>query len=79
MAQKNSIFRAVREVSDERAVDLDRVHRQALQVPQRGVSGAEIVQRDAAASITQGIDEPGALFDVVERRGLGNFDDQATP
>src|SRR6266480_5628448 len=62
VAQKNAISRAVREISDKRAVDLYNVHRQALQVSQRGMPGAEIVERDATAGITQGVDKPDALL-----------------
>ena len=34
------------EVGDEAAVDLDLVERKALQIAQRGIAGAEIVERD---------------------------------
>ena len=77
MTQKDPIFGAVREVADKRAVNLDRVHSQALQVSQRRMSGAEIVERDTAARVAQSIHEPRGLIDVVERRGLGDFDDHA--
>ena len=44
---------------------------------QRGVAGAKIVERDAAAGMAQRGDEPGRLLDIVERRGFGDLDDQA--
>jgi hypothetical protein len=77
VTQKDPIFRSVREVSDKRTVDLDRVHSQALQMSQRRMSGAEIIERDTAPSVTQGIDEPGGFLDVAERRRLGDFDNHA--
>ena len=43
-------------------------------MPQRGMAGAEIVERDAAASLAQRADEARRFLDVVERRGLGNLD-----
>ena len=46
---------------------------------QRGVPGPEIVERDAAAGIAQGFDKADRFLDVFERRGLGDFDDQAAP
>ena len=41
------------QVADEAAVDLHLVHRQALQVGQRGVAGAEVVDRQAHAELAQ--------------------------
>ena len=45
-------------------------------MPQRGMSGAEIVERDAAARLPQRVHKPDRLFDVEQRRGLGDFDDK---
>jgi hypothetical protein len=39
----------LRDIGDEAAVDLDLVERKTLQVGQRGIAGAEIVQRDPHA------------------------------
>jgi hypothetical protein len=41
MAQENLVIGAGAQIVDERAVDLDRVDRQRLQMPQRGMPGAE--------------------------------------
>src|SRR5215471_11505806 len=41
------------------------------------MTGAKIVECDTAAGISQGVDEPGALLDVIECRSLGDFDHQA--
>ncbi len=76
MAQKDPIFRAVCEISDERAIDLHDVDRQSLEVPQRCVAGAKIVEGDAAARMAQRIDKPRSFLDVVECRRFGDFDDE---
>jgi len=39
----------LRDIGDEAAADLDLVERKTLQVAQRGIAGAEIVQRDPDA------------------------------
>src|SRR5256885_14720737 len=46
-------------------------------MPQRGMPGAEIVERDTATSLAQRADKTGGFFDVVERRGFGDLDDDA--
>ena len=45
--------RIVVDVGHEAAVDLELVERQAMDVAQRGIAGAEIVQRDAAAASSE--------------------------
>src|SRR6516225_7285020 len=42
------------------------------------MTGAKIVECDAAAGISQGVDEPGALLNIIECRSLGDFHHQAT-
>jgi hypothetical protein len=44
-----------------------------LQVLQRGVAGAEIVERTGSP---QRVTETSGLLDVIERCGLGDLDDQ---
>jgi hypothetical protein len=61
------------EACDERAVDLDPVEWQRLQIGQRGVSGAEIVQRDADTQNLQRIEDRGGARDVLDQYPLGNF------
>ena len=46
---------SVEHVADEAAVDLDDVHRQVLQIGERGHAGTEIVQRHLAAHRTQAL------------------------
>ena len=66
-----------REVLHERAVDLDDVDAQPAQVAERGIAGAEIVDRDAAPEILGARDEAGRIIDVLERRHLGDLDGDA--
>ena len=77
MAQNHPVLAAIGEAADKRAVDLDGIDRQHLKMPQRGMAGAKIVERDAAAGMAQGLDKAGRFVEVVERRGLGDLDDQA--
>ena len=51
------IVAAVRQVADEGAVDLEDVHRQFLEVGERGVAGAEIVNGEADTEGTQGFEQ----------------------
>src|SRR5690348_3253895 len=51
MAEEHLVVGAAAEIADEGAVDLDGVDRQGLQMPQRGVAGAEIVERDATTGL----------------------------
>src|SRR3954447_5741975 len=46
-----------RQSSDEAAVDLQIVDRQALEIAERRQSGAEVVQRETATESFQGVDE----------------------
>ena len=43
---------------------------------QRGMPGAEIVERHLTAGMPQRVDEAGGFLDVVKRRGFGDLDDQ---
>ena len=61
---------------DERAVDLQRVDREALQVGERGVAGAEVVDRDAHAELLDRGQPRGGLLGVAHQRGLGDLDRQ---
>src|SRR6185312_8727514 len=46
-AQQRLAFGVLSELGEERAVDLQRVDGEALQVRERGVAGAEVIDRDA--------------------------------
>src|ERR1700737_3601643 len=53
MTKKDPTLRPLHQIPNKGAIDLDYVDRQDLKMPQRGVSGAEIVERDAAAEPAQ--------------------------
>ena len=59
----------------ERAVDLDLLHGQPLQVGQARVPGAEVVQRDADA--LRGEVDQHLLLVLAHQAGFGDLDDQA--
>jgi hypothetical protein len=75
------VFRVGAEILDERAVDLDHVDAELAQRPERGVAGAEIVERHAAAELLQHAHELHQHAHelhrrvyVGDRRGLGDLD-----
>ena len=51
---------AGQQVLDEAAVDLELVEREALQIAERRIAGAEIVERDADAERAQRVEQPQA-------------------
>ena len=63
---------------NEAAVDLDRVERKARQIAERGIAGAEIVQRNAYAHRAQGIQRPDGSAIVVDQHALGDFQFEPT-
>ena len=77
MAKKDAALGPLRQIPNKGAIDLDYVDRQDLKVPQRGVSGAEIVERDAAAEPAQRVDKARRLLYVAECRRFRNLDDEA--
>ncbi len=76
--EEDPFLLALREIPDERAINLDSVDRQDLKMSQRGVAGTEIVESDAAARVMQRVHEACRLFDVVECCGFSDFHNQAT-
>ena len=63
-----------RNVHDERAVDLDRVDRETLQVVQRRIAGAEVVERDFHAGIVQFRDPRERVRPVAYHDALGQLE-----
>ena len=61
------------DVDDEIAIDLEDVGRQFLQVRERSVAGAEIVQRDLDAEIAHLVDEAAGVVEVVQGHAFGDF------
>ena len=63
---------------DERAVDLQRVDRELLQVGERGVAGAEVVDRDARRRRSQLAQQRRRRrLGVAHQRGLGDLERSA--
>src|SRR5262245_47806182 len=75
MAKKDPALGSLRQIPHQRAIDLDDVDRQDLQMPQRGMSGAEIVERDAAAEPAQRVNKACRLLNVAECRRFRDLDD----
>ena len=73
---EGAVVGRARDVLHEGAVDLDDIDTELAQIAERGVAGAEIVDRDPAAEIFQPGDETADIVDVLDRDGLGDFDDQ---
>ena len=70
------VFAAVGQGADERAVDLQRMHVETLQVRQRGMPGAEVVERGAHANARE-VGEHGARgLVVLHQHRLGELDVQ---
>ncbi len=61
-------------VLDERAVDLQLAHRQAAQVAQAGVAGAEVVDRELHAERLQRMQLAQARIGARHQRRLGQFE-----
>ena len=66
----------VRDVLHERAVDLDLVEREAAQVAQAGVAGAEIVHREVDAERAQLMQGGERGRGVLHQHGLGDLEFQ---
>src|SRR5204863_4761785 len=61
-------------VGDEGAVDLHLVHREALQVGEARVAGAEIVDGDRHAELLQAVERAQRDVAVLHRGGLGDLE-----
>ena len=62
------------ETAGEGAVELDAVERQLLEVAERGVAGAEVVERDPHAEAAQGVDVADGGVAARQEGGLGDLD-----
>ena len=60
--------------ADEGLVDLDGVERKALQIGQRGMAGAEIVQRQADAEFADAGQHLRRVFRVFHHQRFGQFE-----
>src|SRR6266849_997740 len=58
----------------EGLIDLERVEREALQVGERGMSGAEIVERQAGAELADAGQHLRGMFGVLHHQGFGELE-----
>ena len=65
---------AGQQVLDEAAVDLELVEREALQIAERRIAGAEIVERDADAERAQRVEQPQRRLAAFEEDRFGDLD-----
>lgn len=65
------------ERGDKAAVDLEREQREAVQVAQRRVAGAKVVQRQRHAVAAQLIEQVAGALGVVDQGAFGDFQAQA--
>ena len=61
------------QAGDERSVDLERVHRQLVQVAQRRIAGPEVVEIDLDAEVAQLAQHVRGLAGTIQQRGLRDF------
>src|SRR5690606_23468683 len=62
------------DVSDEAAIDLHEVAGQFLQVIERGVTGAEVIECNARAERLDLVDETTGRVQVIERNALRHLE-----
>ena len=68
--EDGQVVGVVEHVAHEALVDLELVHGQALEVGQRGVAGAEVVQREGHAHVAAGHHDLGDAGQVAQSAGL---------
>ena len=73
---EGAVVGGVGNVLHKGAVDFYDVDAELAQVAERGVAGAEIIDRDAAAEILQPRDEAAHVVDILNGDGLGDLNDQ---
>src|SRR5579883_2126926 len=73
-ADDRGAFVGEAERSHERAVDLDHVEGEFPQVPERGITDAEIIEADAHAKLAQLVQDGDVRFVVLEQCGLGDLE-----
>src|SRR5688572_2045261 len=69
-----AVDRVVQHALDEAAVDLEEIDREMLQVAERREAGAEVVERELAAELLEGLDEAARLREVRDGRCLGDLE-----
>ena len=61
---------------DEFAVDFEEVEFEVFEVVEGREAGAEVVEREVAAVLAEGVGELLGVFDVRDCGGFGEFDDE---
>src|SRR5258708_28684588 len=64
------------EAADELAVDLEKIHGQALEIVERGHAGAEVIERKAAAALLDFLHEKHRLGEAGDRGSLADLEAQ---
>ena len=64
---------AMGDIGDETAIDLQPVHRQAPQIGERGISRAEIIDRQPDAGLVQGAEDIHRIAHILHHPGFGDF------
>src|ERR1700758_1282592 len=72
--QDDAVLAPGSKTADKSAVDFDDIDLQCLEMAQRGVPSAKIIEGHPAASISERVDEMRQLANIVERCRLGDLD-----
>ena len=73
---QHQVLRVAAEVGDEAAINFDVVDGKAFEVGQRGVTGAEVVQRQLHARLLQGVQFAVAQGVRLQQHPFGDFNRQ---
>ncbi|MNP23058.1 hypothetical protein D3C76_1157540 [compost metagenome] len=68
-----AVFEAARHILQERAVDLQHIQWQALEVGKRRIAGAEVVDRQADALVTNALEQADGALDVAHQGVFGDL------
>src|SRR5215471_2524512 len=71
-----AVHRVLGDVTDELSIDLQEVHRQGLQIDERGNPAAEVIERKAAAAALELAHQVARVREARHRSGLGDLEAQ---
>src|SRR5690606_8675010 len=74
-----AVIRILQQIAGEALVDLDLVQRQAPQVAQRGIAGAEVIQPDTHPGGLELLEVSGSGLDILHEAGFGDLQIQCAP
>jgi len=75
-SHKELVIGIDRKINDERPVDFHQIDIERLQVPEGGISGAEIVDGDLTAELPERLHKFGKLGCLMNGNRFGNFDNE---